>query len=158
MKIYLAGFIQGSCIEKCIAWRKRLREYYDNWKDGQRYPLSWLDPINGEHFDEITPDGLKGFLPPNAIVHKDYYCVKNSDLIICNMDTFGENRPLVGTIYELAWAYEFRKIVIMITDNQVYEQHPFLTNTVSWYVKSVDELIEKKIINTFYKAFHTAQY
>jgi len=46
----------------------------------------------------------------------------------------------------------------MITNDIVFEQHPFITNTVSWYVKSVEELLEKKIINEFYKAFHSAQY
>jgi len=157
--IYLAGYIQGSVINQCISWRKRIREYYQNWKGtGIDYPLIILDPLNGENFNEISPDGLKGCFPPNAIVHKDYVCIEKSDLIICNTDTFGQNRPLIGTIYELAWAYEKRKPVIMITNDMVFEQHPFITNTVSWYVKSVEELLEKKIINEFYKAWHSAEY
>jgi nucleoside 2-deoxyribosyltransferase len=158
MKIYLAGFIQGTVIDKCIAWRKQIRDHYDNWKGQGSYGICFLDPLNGEHFNEISPDGLKGSLPSNAIVHKDYHCVKNADLIVCNMDTFGQERPLIGTMFELAWAYEFRKAVVLITDNHVYEQHPFLTNTVSWYVKNVDELLDKKIINTFYKAWNSAKY
>lgn len=157
MVVYLAGYIQGSVIEKCVEWRKRIRETYDNWPTG-RYPITWLDPLNGEAFNEISPDGLKGVFPPNAIVHKDYNCVKKADLIICNTDTFGQNRPLIGTIYELAWAYEWRKTVIMITQDNVFLQHPFITNTVSWYVSTVDELLKKKIINEFYKSWNSAQY
>lgn len=157
LSCYLCGYIQGSVIEQCIAWRKKIRETYDNWPTG-RYPINWIDPLNGENFNEISPDGLKGCFPPNAIVHKDYVSIQKSDLIICNSDTFGQNRPLIGTIYELAWAYEKRKPVIMITNDIIFEQHPFITNTVSWYVKSVEELLEKKIINEFYKAWHSAQY
>jgi hypothetical protein len=162
MTVYLAGYIQGSCIEKCVEWRKRIRNYYENWEDSEGnikpYPIDFLDPLNGENFSEISPDGLKGCFPPKAIVHKDYICVKKSDLIICNTDTFGEDRPLIGTLYELAWAFEFKKPVIMITNNIVFEQHPFVIDTVSWYVKSVEELLEKKILNGFYKAWHSANY
>ncbi len=159
MKVYLAGFIQGACIDKCTAWRKQIREFYSNWKDtGKPYPICFLDPLNGEKFNEISSDGLKGCFPPKAIVHKDYTCVDKADLIVCNTDTFGENRPLLGTIYELAWAWMLRKPVIMITDNVVFENHPFVIDTVSWYVKSVEELLQKKILNEFYKAWHSAQY
>lgn len=157
LNCYLAGYIQGSVIEKCVAWRKKIRETYDNWPTG-RYPINWMDPLNGENFNEISPDGLKGVFPPNAIVHKDYNCVRKADLLIVNTDTFGQDRPLLGTVYELAWAYDWRKPVIMITDNVVWKNHPFVTNTVSWYVKSVEELLEKKIINEFYKSFHSAIY
>jgi len=159
MKVYLCGYIQGDVIEQCYSWRKKIRSFYENWKGtGKNYPISFLDPLNGENFNEISPDGLKGCFPPNAIVHKDYNCVDKCDLVICNTDTFGQNRPLIGSIYELAWAYEKRKPVIMITNDIVFEQHPFITNTVSWYVKSVDELLEKKIINEFYKSFNSAEY
>jgi len=46
----------------------------------------------------------------------------------------------------------------MVTDEDQYKQHPFLEYFASWIVPSVDELLEKKIINEFYKAWHSAQY
>jgi hypothetical protein len=157
MKIYLAGYIQGQVINQCTEWRKKLRDTYDNWKGG-RYPLVWIDPLNGEDFAEISPDGLKGVMPPHAIVHKDYKCVVDSDLIVVNMNTFGMDRPLTGTICELAWAWDKHKPIIMITTEDKYIQHPFLSYFASWVVPTVDYLIEKKIINAFYKAWNSAQY
>jgi len=157
LSIYLAGFIQGDVIDECTSWRKQIREHYNNWKGG-RYPITWLDPLNGEKFAEISPDGLKGSMPPNAIVHKDYTCVKKCDLIVVNMDTFGQDRGLCGTICELAWGWQMHKAIIMITKEDRYIQHPFLSYFSSWIVPSVDELIDKKIINEFYKSWHSAQY
>jgi nucleoside 2-deoxyribosyltransferase len=159
LKIYLAGLIEGKCIDQCYSWRKRIRDYYDNWKGtGKKYPIQWLDPLNGEIFAEITPDGLKGAMPAHAIVHKDYVCVEKADLIIANMNTFNSSRGLCGTICELAWAWDKRKPIIMITDEDKYKLHPFLEYFVSWIVPTVDELLEKKIINGFFKAWHSAEY
>jgi len=159
LSIYLAGYIQGEVIEQCVAWRKRIREHYDNWKGlNIKYPILWLDPLNGEKFSEISPDGLKGVMPPHTIVHKDYTCVEKCDMIVVNMDRFGKSRPLTGTICELAWGWQMHKPIIMITDEDMYKFHPFLAYFASWIVPSVDELLEKKIINEFYKSFHSAEY
>ena len=159
LKVYLAGYIQGEVIEECTSWRKRIRNHYDNWKGtAKKYPITWLDPLNGEDFAEISPDGLKGVMPPNAIVHKDYTCVEKCDLIVVNMDRFGKERPLTGTICELAWGWQMHKPIIMITDEDQYKHHPFLAHFASWVIPTVDELIDKKIINEFYKAWHSAQY
>jgi nucleoside 2-deoxyribosyltransferase len=159
MSIYLVGYIHGKVIDKCMAWRKKIRDHYDNWKGtGQKYPLVWIDPCNGSEVFNLSLDGLKSAMPANAIVHKDYNSVVNADIIIANMDTFGEERPLTGSICELAWAWDKHKPIIMITDEDKYRLHPFMSYFASWIVSSVDELLEKKIINELYKSIHSAQY
>lgn len=158
MTVYLAGYINGSVLEECIAWRKKIRLHYENWKGGQAYPIEFLDPLNGENLDLISDDGNKGCFPPQMIVHKDYVCVKKSDLIIANMDTFGENRPPIGTLGEIVWAYDLRKPIILISDNEYYTEHPFLKYFSSIIVPSVEILLERKIINSFYKSWNHAQY
>jgi hypothetical protein len=157
MKIYLAGYINSEVIEECLGWRKRVRGFYDNWKGGP-YPIDWIDPLNGENFAEITMDGLKSKLPTNTIVHKDYRSVAICDLIVANMNTFGRSRPPIGTICEIVWAWEMHKPIIMITEDPIYKFHPFLEYFTSWIIPTVDELLEKKVINEFYKAWHSAQY
>ena len=158
MKIYLAGFIHGAKIEQCIAWRKRIREHYDNWKGKERYPVCWLDPLNGKDLASITKDGLHSSCPPQAIVHRDYSSVMQADLIVANMDMFGENRVPIGTISELAWAWDHRKPIILIANEKQFIEHPFLKYFASWIVKDVDELLSKKVINYMYKGFHSALY
>lgn len=157
MKIYLAGYIAGSVIDECTSWRKKIREHYDTWPGG-RYPISCMDPLNGERFSEISSDGNKGVIPSHAIVHKDYRCVELADLVIANLNTFGQDRPMIGTFFELAWAYDKRKPIVLITDNESYINHPFLAYAASWIVSDVDTLLERKIINQFYKSFNSAEY
>lgn len=158
IKVYLAGYIQKSVIEECKAWRKKIREHYTKWKGGKEYPIVWFDPLNGEEKAEITPSGLVTNIPSNAIVHRDYQCVVKADVIVANMDTFGQDRPLTGTLFELAWAYEHRKPVILITNEDRYKYHPFMTNTASYIVESVDELLDEKILNFFFKGWNNAIY
>lgn len=157
MNIYLAGFIQGSKIKECAEWRIKIREHYNNWK-GNKYPINWLDPLNSGEMDTISDDGLTSILPTNMIVHKDYMAVKRADLIVVNMDTFGEDRPLTGTICELAWAYQMFTPIIMITQDRKYIYHPFLKTFSSVIVPDVDTLLKQKWINKFFKTINSAQY
>jgi len=155
--VYLAGYIHGEVLDKCIEWRNKIKEFfYLNPKWFKEIFI--LDPLNGKDLNSITPDGLKSNIPSQAIVHGDYLSVKRADLIVANLNTFGKNRASVGTFFELAWAYEQKKPVIIITDEEQYLEHPFIKTTASVFVKSVDELLEKKYINYFYKRVHSAQY
>ena len=182
LKIYLAGFISGNKIKECTGWRIEIREHYDNYsvlrnfKYGSddykkdliscqntirvvaKYPIDWLDPLNGKELNSIDAQGLKSACPVNSIVHRDYMSVSQADIIVANMDTFGEQRPLTGTICELAWAWDKHKPIIMITNEAKYKDHPFLSYFASVIVKDVQTLIEEKIINHFYKGVHSAIY
>jgi nucleoside 2-deoxyribosyltransferase len=154
MKIYLAGYIHGKNIDKCSEWRVKLRDFYIR----KVWDITWLDPLNGKNFAEITEDGLKSSVPYSAIFDRDLSSVRNSDLIIANMNTFGSSRPPIGTISELAWAGLMQKPIVMITDELNYIEHPFMKKMVSWVVPDVETLIEKKIVNYFFKGLNTAAY
>lgn len=153
-KVYLAGYITGSVIEQCIEWRKKIREHYAM----QDWDIIFLDPLNGKYINTISEDGLKSNVPAHAIIHRDFQSVTKSDLIVVNTDTFGGERPLTGTICELAWAWEHHIPIVMISNEEKYSEHPFLDYFASWKCKTVDELLEKKIINYFYKGQHSAIY
>ncbi len=156
LSIYLAGYIQGTVIEECKAWRNQIIDHYENWKDsGLAYPINWMNPLNGE--SEISDDGLKSSVPPNFIFHKDKQCVKRSDLLIVNMDTFGQDRPLTGTQWEMCWAEDNDIPIFMITKDQMHHEYPFYIPSISWYFESVDEMLEAKAINKLYKAYNTPQ-
>ena len=152
MKIYLAGFIQGAKIKECMEWRVRVRKFYED------RGLIFIDPLNGKEFATITPDGLKSSTPPHSIVHRDYRSVIDCDLIVVNMDTFGESRPLTGTICEMAWAWEHRIPIIMITNEDKYREHPFISYFASWVVKDIDELFDSDAIGYYIEGRQNATY
>lgn len=154
MYCYLAGYISGKHIRKCADWRIKIRSHYNR----KCWDIVWLDPLNGKEFAEITEDGLKSNVTAESIFDRDLMSVKKSELVIVNMDTFGEKRAPFGTHCELAWAGYERKPIIMITQDKDYIEHPFVKRMVSWVVPDVDFLIKNKIINYFYKGINSADY
>jgi hypothetical protein len=154
IKIYLCGYIQASVIEQCKAWRQELMNCYNNYK-GQKYPVEFLNPLNGEDmFLDLTKFDHKNFADNihNMILYKDIQAVKQSDLVICNPDTFNEKRPAYGTYAELGWAILLDKPVIMITKDEEIINYPFFKRFI--FVDSVEDLVNKKYINLFYKAWN----
>jgi nucleoside 2-deoxyribosyltransferase len=155
--IYLAGFICGNKIKECTDWRKEIINYfYKNPKWNNQIKI--LDPLNGKDLETIDKEGLKSNIPGTAFVPRDHKCVKDSDLIIVNLETFGEKRPVIGTIFELAWAWIYRKPVITITTEDYYKHHPFIQASSAIIVNSVEEILENKYIQYFYHGTVSAKY
>ena len=155
--VYLAGYMSGEKLQECIGWRKQVREYFDlnpKWH-GQ---IQFCDPFNGQELHTIDFGGLHSSIPDKALIHRDYNSVKISDVVIANLDTFGATRPITGTVYELAWAWEAKKPVIVITTDENYLNHPFILDTASFIFKSVEEMLESKAIHYFYQGKHSAVY
>lgn len=155
-KIYLAGYINDKKLDECSEWRKKVAQYYRN----ESYPIVFLDPLNGKNLDEIENGGLKAQgLSDNAIFEGDMLSIKNSDLLIANLDKFGLQRDMTGTISEMAIAhYHFRIPIITITTEEQYRKHPFIIRFTSEFVDNVDEMLERKRINYYYKRVHDALY
>lgn len=155
MKIYLAGYMSSKKGKKCAHWRRELRKHYVM----KAWDIIWLDPMNGQKLGELKRDGLKSTnIPGKAFIYRDFKSVREADLIIANLKTFGEERPITGTLFELSWAWEHNKPVIVIADKTYYTEHPFIKDTASMIVESYKELLEKKYINYFYKGIVTARY
>lgn len=157
MKIYLAGFIHGEKIKECMEWRIKIRDYFyknPKWHN----EICFLDPLNGKEHGTIDKEGLKSSFSPHAIFHRDYKCVCDCDLVIANMNTFGAERGLGGTLCELAWAWDKRKPIIMISEDPRYIHHPFFEYMASMIYATVDKMLEDKAIQQFYMGTVTAGY
>ena len=146
LSIYLAGYIHGERIKECSEWRDRIKAHY-TYRDTKNIRI--LDPLHGKNTSTITPDGLKSDMPARAVLQRDMLSVQEADLIIANMDRFGEERVSVGTIMEIAWGFVFAKPIIIITDEQQYTEHPFLFSMKSALYDSVDDMLNSGIIDYF---------
>ena len=145
-KIYLAGYISGNAIEECSEWRNYLIEIYRKNKD-----IKFINPLAGHDTKSISLNGLTSDIPNKGIIYKDYNSVINSDLIIVNLDTFGEDRPLIGTIAELAWAWEKKIPVIAFGGKNYYYKHPFLEEFITIYEPSLNIILDNGYIEYFIK-------
>jgi hypothetical protein len=66
--------------------------------------------------------------------------VLEADIVLVNLNTFGCPRPLIGTIFELAWVWHLRKRCIAICDpnNYLMHEHPFLKETIGHYFETLE--------------------
>jgi len=154
MKIYLAGFMSGKLLKETTAWRIKIREHYMM----KSWDIIWLDPYNGKDLATITGDGLKSSVPSQAIIHRDYMSVEQADVMIVNLNNFNSGRTSTGTICEIAWAWQMRKPIIMITDEAQYKEHPFTSYFASAFYPSVDAMLNDKIVDYFYQGINNAKY
>ena len=143
LHVYLAGRIAGDCIEKCLAWRHQIVDYYRDYKGRGAYPIVFLDALNSKEADSIDTKGLTSAIPPNLIYDKDLLSVETADVVVANMDDFLEagvekylyeipndrdlrgayntlrdkiltRRENLGTICEMSWALYLKKPLILI--------------------------------------------
>lgn len=82
---------------------------------------------------------------------KDYQLVKMCNAIVVHLGLTNPDKPMVGTIQELAWARDiFYTPVIAITEGEynIYTTHPWIDECVSAKVETVEEAAE--MIKTFF--------
>jgi hypothetical protein len=161
MKVYLAGYMAGDVDEECKKWRLKIRNHYLNWdEDGSAFPIGFLDPYNGPESKSIDPKGLTSNIPPNAIRDGDRLSVKHADIVVVNLDNYGQSRASWGTPTEMAWAVDkFEHPVICIVPKHMGDmtRHPFV-GRASWIVESVEEMLEKDCLKYFYQRMSSAIY
>ena len=79
----------------------------------------------------------------NMLVSRDLKDVEDCDVLLVNLTGTKNERPAIGTLSELAWAYQLRKPVICVVDEETtqpdYFKHPFMHQFVSQWVSTVDE-------------------
>lgn len=153
------------------------------------FPFAFLDPFNGKEFESIDGKGLTSNIPANAIFDGDYLSVKTAHGIIANLDDFfldflkefntrpatlkkayeainflinkiTGKRDMIGTYFEICWAYDQKKPVVLIVPKNKLEiamKHPFLQRA-SQIVSSVEELKKNYVLETFYKRMAGAIY
>jgi hypothetical protein len=146
MYVYLAGRIAGECIDKCLAWRHQIIDFYKNYNGKGCYPISFLDALNSKEADSIDKKGLTSSIPSNLIYDKDILSVEKADVVVAMMDDYFEieikepnfnwtkkefeeaylqlfehcynRRPNWGTDYEVSIAMYLKKPVILIAGNE----------------------------------------
>lgn len=154
MFVYLAGMVKGGDdLNKCIEWRKKIIFHYRNYEG-----MKFICPINSGERGTISEDGLTSSLSPKMILDKDYLSCVTSHVVVANLDAFGENHPFIGTVSEMAWTWQMKKPLIVICKDEYFKNHPFIKTFASDILSSVDELLEKKLLNALYKSINHAWY
>jgi hypothetical protein len=126
-----------------VHWRNRFKMCMDQNAPSKNYTI--LDPTEGEAWDDDASakdaiksahDNWKGSL----ILSKDREMVKQSNVIVANLNHYLPEKIILGTIYELAWAYDDpSKTVIIIANPELAGApalHPFIRGTAHHFVEN----------------------
>lgn len=138
--VYLAGSITGLDFKGCTDWRQyaiaelaqvgitgvspmRCKEYLDG-----------LGPLSG-HGREYAKLGLMS--GPKAILARDFFDCTRADVLLVNL--LGAKQVSIGTMFELAWAFQKRTPVVLIMEEQGgLHDHMFPREAAGWIVQDLD--------------------
>lgn len=126
--IYLAGMMDFD-IKETALWREK----------------AWL--ALGDAFRVLNPyrgkTSASSDFSAAGITLRDYRDIMAADIVLAHLGAFGSAKGPLGTICELAWAWEKKIPVIAITDTAPdhITEHPFVQTFVTQSFKSSDEAI-----------------
>ena len=148
--VYLVGQITPE--RETYAWRERISarlSEYDN--------VTILNPcdclFSKRAFKDANEKGLQirdvayTRNVAKAIPRRDKSFVYQSDFIVANLNVYTPEKPILGSFFELAWAFEDpNKTVIGIFDSEpmmdIHCSHPFVQEAVNVWVKNEEEAAE----------------
>ena len=143
--IYLAGGIAGLSGDSATLWRSYAQEQLENLGFETRDPmrakveLSEL-PLISRDFHDYADKGP--FFTSRGIMVRDFNDVKTCDALLVNL--LGLEKPSLGTIMELAWAYALQKpaVVAIEREGNPHDRHPMLHEAMPFRVETLDEAID----------------
>lgn len=139
-KVYLAGAISGLAFDDAQDWRAYVR--------GALEPtgIDAYSPLRQKHFLEnvgpIDPNGSYGVWPlstDRGIMTRDHFDCQSSDLIFVNL--LGATRVSIGTVMEIAWAFAYRKPLVMAMEDGNLHDHPMIREAIGYRVPTLDHAI-----------------
>ncbi len=148
MKIYLVGMITEDI--KTREWRKEATKLL---KD--KFEID--DPTKFKFDQEVIKEAdgdseklhkLVAEHQSEILLPKSFQSVQNADIILVNLALEASDRPMVGSIMEIGWAYAMHKTVIAIRGTSYYSYHPMIKGAIHAWAGSVKEAAD--IIREFF--------
>jgi len=135
---YLAGPITGCTYEGCTNWREAFKTHMP---DG----VQCLSPMRGKDYLE-QEQVIDGSYPAEVlscsrgIMTRDFFDCNRADVVVVNL--LGATRVSIGTVMEIAWAYQRHTptIVIMERDSTVnVHEHPMIAEATGFRVETMEQ-------------------
>lgn len=136
--VYLCGLISTDAPES-LQWRLDVTSRLSD------AGFEVLSPMRSKDPNQLIKGGLTD---PNItskdIILRDFNDVKRASVILAHLEIFGGFRPLLGTVAELAWAWQFNTPVVGIAlpDNFYMRNHPFVREFISHYCEDVESAVD----------------
>lgn len=143
--VYLAGGIAGLSGKDATDWRKTAGQWLAFREIESLDPMRAKSQLSGPEristdFRHYAPLGT--FFTAKGIMARDFNDVKRSNALLVNL--LGLEKPSMGTIMELAWAYAMQKpaVVVMEATGNPHDNHPMLHEAMPFRVTTLEEGID----------------
>lgn len=121
----------GLTFEQYIKWRNDIKNQLENFDCA--YKVICINPAQYYNFEDDST-----YNSDKEVMDFDLYKVRHSDLIIVN---FNSDKHSLGTMAELATAYERRIPIIGLNENN-YNLHPWEREMLNKTFLGMNEMIE----------------
>lgn len=143
--VYLAGPIAGRSGSQACAWREYAQSCLGT------LGIRSLSPMRNKHAlrfaDRISTDfhdykDLGHFYTAKGIMARDFGDVQRADALLVNL--LGCESVSIGTVMELAWAYQLRKpvVVAMEKEGNPHDRHPMVAEAIPFRVETLADAID----------------
>lgn len=123
MKIYVAGSISGKSAEEVFKYFEETKELFEEWGYQVFTPLTAKGHLRTEKIFRAK-DYRHPVSTNRAIIGRDRWMVKQADVIYMNLVT--AEFASIGSMFELAWAYDTGKHVVAVVPEMNVHQHAFV--------------------------------
>lgn len=138
-KIYLSGPITGLSYDEAIGWTDSVKNRL--WID---YGIEGYRPMRGKTFlkdaTNLSATGNKENILglQRGVYRRDKFDVLSCDAMLVNL--LGAKRISVGTMFEMAWAEDNNKPVVLVMEPEgnVHE-HMFVNEAYTYRVDNLDD-------------------
>lgn len=142
MKVYLAGPISGLSYDECVNWREEAKAALAKYGIRGFSPMRHKGYLSAEaKIEHDYPARVMSC--QKGIMTRDHYDVISSDAILVNLlgcTPEGTNRVTVGTVMELAWAWDRRIPVVAVMEKEGnLHDHPMVREAIGFRVETVAE-------------------
>jgi len=145
--VYLAGPIAGTLETEAYDWRETADIILAQHGIETLSPMRGKDalqPPDGERISTTfkTYENQGVFFTSRGIMTRDHTDVLRADALLVNL--LEAVRPSLGTVMELAWAYAYRKPVVVAIERNgnVHDNHPMIHEAISFRVETLYDAID----------------
>ena len=140
MRVYLSGPISGKDYEGATSWRDYATRYLSGYNIETLDPMRGKASLQGQGTIEDQPTVGGALVQDAAIFRRDHWDVERCDVMLVNLSE-AKKRVSIGTCFELAWAWLYRKVVVLVLPEGTIHEHAFIRQAVSMRVNTLDKAL-----------------